>query len=57
MQMIVMYYVINKATVVPADRHHTRAWETITARQLVNKLSAFYGTLRFITVFTTAGHW
>jgi hypothetical protein len=29
----------------------------LTVAQLVNKFPAFYGTRRFITVFTTARHW
>jgi hypothetical protein len=31
--------------------------EKLTVTQLVKKFSAFYGTRRFITVFTTARHW
>jgi len=31
--------------------------ETIIVTKLVKKLSAFYGTQRFITVFTTVHHW
>jgi len=31
--------------------------EKLTVTQLVKKFSAFYGTRRFITVFTTALHW
>jgi hypothetical protein len=31
--------------------------ENLTVAQLVKKLPAFYGTRRFITVYTTARHW
>jgi hypothetical protein len=31
--------------------------EKLTVTQPVKKLPAFYGTLRFITVYTTARHW
>jgi len=31
--------------------------EKLTVTQLVKKFSAFYGTRRFITVFTRARHW
>jgi hypothetical protein len=30
--------------------------EKLAVRQLVNKFPAFYGTRRFITVYTTARH-
>jgi len=35
----------------------SRVLEKLTATQLVKKFPAFYGTRRFITVFTTARHW
>jgi len=31
--------------------------EELAVTQLVKKFPAFYGTSRFITVFTTAHHW
>jgi hypothetical protein len=31
--------------------------EKLTVPQLVKKFPAFYGTQRFITVFTTTCHW
>jgi len=31
--------------------------EKLTVAQLVMKFTTFYGTRRFITVFTTAHHW
>jgi len=31
--------------------------EKLTSTQLVKKFPAFYGTRRFITVFTRARHW
>jgi hypothetical protein len=34
-----------------------RVLEKLTITQLVKKISAFYGTRRFITVFTWARHW
>jgi hypothetical protein len=37
--------------------HRTLLLEKLTVAQLLKKLPAFYGTRRFIAVFTTACHW
>jgi hypothetical protein len=37
--------------------HWTNSFDKLIVTQLVKKFSAFYGTQKFITVFTTARHW
>jgi hypothetical protein len=52
---LLLHYDITDEPNQPTTRN--RVLEKLTVTQLVKKFPALYGTRRFITVFTTAGHW
>jgi hypothetical protein len=47
----------NQLTNQPTNSMEQSHLEKLTVTQLLDELPAFYGTLRFITVFTTPRHW
>jgi hypothetical protein len=56
-QLILSYIRRNTTSAASTTPWSIVLLETLIVTQLVKKFSAFYGTRKFITVFTRARHW